>query len=618
MSICPLTRKLTIENKKVPRVKAQCIPCHHLKFPQSRFHDRHDNLCLFCLQLDEGKKDPLQQLLGQHSPDDETIELRKFALTSLREIVRETFGSCCEVKIFGSVASATDLKTSDVDIVVVSVPHLEPLTLLDVLERKFKELVKGEAPKGKPQKSRGATCKDLGPATCANSNDDAPLLVAVRGARIPLLKVDKRLWGVDLDISFNSTDGLTNTRFVKSLVDRPDLKPLQMLVRLVKLWKDARDLPDARCFGLGSFAWLLMATFALQSCQCSDKCLPEIALRNFFRCFVNFDYHTSAVCVRGNRGVAVAKPCQMQDNYLPARLVVLDPCTHPLAPPRNVIPGLRTAQMILVHAELERAHQLLDSGAAASVFSSDGVCTLTDRLARFQPASSAAASSSHIDLVLVLGSGRLQTIRIARVLELRWRNDAPSPSTRDVVDLGVQLFASTDTTRGAAADRFMLKADVMYAVPADIICVADMELCENSKKYWRPSALCQERLKRFHSSLLSLRTVAVKPTKRPRVDQSLRSADASRMRFTHSRPRWMAPPPREFLRDRSVPVPFAHPPGGGQGTRMWANWARPSYSHSNHHYRNNQHARRRLNIPHARPHNNGRFQWRPPEHRLQR
>ena len=336
--------------------------------------------------------------------------------------------------------------------------------------------------------------------------------------------------------------------------------------------------------------------------------------------------------MRDNRGVAVDKPWQMHDEFRPAQLVVLDPCTHPHAPPRNVISGLRTAQMIFVHAELERARELLESGAVLSVFSRDGACTLTDRLAQFKPpptavsssepvptaaasssrspSSSAAPSAPPIDLVLVLGSGRQQAIRLARVLELKWRNDIPSASTRDAVHLRVQLFVSTETEGGADANRFVLKPDVVYAVPVDIICVADMELCDKSDSLWRPSALCQVRLKRFNSSLLALRSVAAKPAKRPRLDQSFRSGDASRKRFTHPGVHWMPPPPppRGYWAHHPVPAPFAHP-GGARGPG-WPNWARPPYDHRKHHHRNNNRGPRRL-PSRARPHNNGRSQWHP-------
>lgn len=581
-------------------------------------------------QLDDVEQDQLQKLLSQYLPDDKLLKTRESALNRLRGIVRETCGSCCKLKIFGSVASGTDLKTSDLDIVVESNPHVEPLTLLDVLESKLCKFVKGKASKTEIVKSAGATCDDSRLSTDATSNDDSSLLVAIRRAKIPLLKVDKRLWGVDLDISFNSTEGLTNTRFVKGLVDRPDLKPLQMLVRMVKLWRDARSLPDASCYGLGSFAWLLMATFALQSSENSNKCSSETALRTFFTCFVNFDYLNTAVCVRGNRGVAVENPWQMHDEFRPAQLVVLDPCTHPLAPPRNVISGLRTAQMIFVHAELERGRELLESGMVLSVFSRDGACNLTDRLAQFKPppttasspeplstaaessskspSFSAAPSAPHIDLVLVLGSGRQQTIRLARVLELKWRNNVPSPSTRDVVHLGVQLFVSTDTEGGAAANRFVLKPDLVYAVPVDIICVADMELCDKSDSLWRPSASCQERLRRFNSSLIALRSVAAKPAKRPRLDQSFSSTVASRKRFTHPGVHWMPPPPHGYWAHHPVPAPFPHP-GGVQGPG-WSNWARPPYGHRKQHHRNGNRGSPKFSSR-GRAHNNDRSQWRP-------
>ena len=564
-----------------------------------------------CMQLDEVKKDPLQQLLHQNSPDVEMTALRKSALHRLQKIVHEACGSCCEVKIFGSVASGTDLKTSDLDVVVASTPHVEPQTLLDVLERKFKTLIKGQT----STKQSGTISNDLVPAT---ADKDAPLIVAIRGAKIPLLKIDKRLWGVDLDISFNSTDGLTNTQFVKTLVKLPQLKPLQMLVRLVKLWKNSRDLPDARCFGLGSFPWLLMAAFALQSTR-SNNSSPEAALRVFFNCFAKFNYHTSAVSVRDNRGVAVAKPWQMHDAYRPARLVVLDPCTHPLAPPRNVISGLRTAQMILVHAELQRAAKLLQSGKMESVLSSNGVSTLTDRLARFQPATPTAPPAPPLDLVVVIGRGRSQASRVARVVELKWRDNAPSPSTRDVIRLQVRLFAPPKTERGTtitatttaatatttttatttatdAKDRpqgMALNPDVIYVAPADVICVADMQPCPTSDSLWHPTSVCQERLTAFESSLLSLRSA---PAKRQRAD--LRSADVSRMRFSRPQVQWMPPRPRGFWPHPAPPLIAPPLIGRGQSRPQGPPWA---IMHNSRPLVPNPYAYHRPHMTHVRP-----------------
>jgi DNA polymerase sigma len=133
--------------------------------------------------------------------------------------------------------------------------------------------------------------------------------VAIRNARVPILKLafpaessDEGV--IDVDISFNEPSSIASCQMIRAHCE--SLHSLQPLARLIKHWCKVRQLPDATCWGMGAYCWVLLAIYSAhtQQTQCGKQLGQTKAqhpltchLRHFFRLFaVEFDFRFAAVC----------------------------------------------------------------------------------------------------------------------------------------------------------------------------------------------------------------------------------------------------------------------------------------------------------------------------------
>jgi DNA polymerase sigma len=133
---------------------------------------------------------------------------------------------------------------------------------------------------------------------------------AIRSARVPILKLafpaessDGEV--IDVDISFNEPSSIASCQMIRTHCE--SLPSLQPLARLIKHWCKVRQLPDATCWGMGAYCWVLLAIFSAhtQQTQCAKQRLGQTEaqypltchLRHFFRLFaVEFNFRFAAVC----------------------------------------------------------------------------------------------------------------------------------------------------------------------------------------------------------------------------------------------------------------------------------------------------------------------------------
>lgn len=211
----------------------------------------------------DGGESVLYELLKTLEPDAEGLRLVKKAQAMLEEAVSTALhGSCPDY--FGSAVNGFAIMASDVDCVVVlnddcveALLRLDPVLAKtcrrsdDSIDRRHKSLSVAAA-------HRLASTMRTHPASASWG---FVVKEVVTEARVPLLKCQSAD-GVDVDVSFNNSLPLYNSRLLRTYADI-DLR-VRGLGRLVKWWAKQRQVNDAQEGTLSSYSYTLLVIHYLQ------------------------------------------------------------------------------------------------------------------------------------------------------------------------------------------------------------------------------------------------------------------------------------------------------------------------------------------------------------------
>lgn len=175
--------------------------------------------------------------------------LRRESVQRLRQIVTGQFGAC-DVCVFGSLRAGCALPSSDIDVTLVGGQFPDgsirgrPSALAPL--RKLEQLLRASNASYTGQRNRGTGGGNWSGVT------------SLPHARVPIVKWSDWRTGVDIDISFNMTDGALTSGWVRQRIEAwPCFRPL--LLALKTLLKQ-RGLADPASGGVGSFTLAVMLT----------------------------------------------------------------------------------------------------------------------------------------------------------------------------------------------------------------------------------------------------------------------------------------------------------------------------------------------------------------------
>lgn len=255
-------------------------------------------------------------------PTVEEAAVTSFVVDRIRKCVVSLYPQA-SVKPFGSCATGLYLPTSDIDLVVLD-------------ERAASELHR--------------LAKHLRNNDIAVPNS----LQVIAGARVPIIKFKERLTNIDVDLSFNRTNGLDAVSFIRDVLDTH--KATRPLVLAVKHFLSMRGLNEVFLGGLGSYAITCMvASFLQLHPQLQSGAMKEeenlgVLLIEFFELYgCRFDYYRVAISVVDG-GKYFVKQINPRQPYL---LSIADPGDAT----NDITRGSRN--MPRVKATLENAYDLL-------------------------------------------------------------------------------------------------------------------------------------------------------------------------------------------------------------------------------------------------------------------
>eukprot|EP00347_Sterkiella_histriomuscorum_P022131 403331574 len=164
------------------------------------------------------------------TPSKEDKEIRNKVATSIEEVIKGVFPDC-HVFVFGSCATGLNLPNSDIDLIVYQPDVSESRMITKVADAIVRQ----------------KKCKTID---------------VLKNTKVPLIKITDSEFGVNVDISFNRTNGVYCVKLVKQLLQMfPELKPLMMVL---KCFLKSRQLNEPYSGGVGSFLLTMMVTSFLQ------------------------------------------------------------------------------------------------------------------------------------------------------------------------------------------------------------------------------------------------------------------------------------------------------------------------------------------------------------------
>ena len=131
------------------------------------------------------------------------------------------------VMVFGSCATGLNLPNSDIDLLVFN-PDVRELTMLNRISNAL---------------LRSGSCKSIEP---------------LKHTKVPLIKLQDKETNMQVDISFNRTNGIYCVKLVKFLQKKyPELRPL---ILILKAFLKSRNLNETYHGGVGSFLLTMMVS----------------------------------------------------------------------------------------------------------------------------------------------------------------------------------------------------------------------------------------------------------------------------------------------------------------------------------------------------------------------
>lgn len=205
-------------------------------------------------------------------PTREERMLRFDLVERLRHTLKSRFPHC-EVRFFGSLATDLLLPTSDVDLVVLGVQSLQSNLWI------VRSLL-----------SRNGFCH-------------APTVIA--HAKVPLVKFTDSTTGIDVDISFDHANGLSNTQIINAFATK--YKTYRPLLVTLKFYLQQLAINEPYNGGLGSYSLSLMLASFLQmhpkTNNASGRTEANLGylLLDFFALYgKQFNYFHTGISVRGD------------------------------------------------------------------------------------------------------------------------------------------------------------------------------------------------------------------------------------------------------------------------------------------------------------------------------
>ena len=118
----------------------------------------------------------------------------------IKKVVKECYPDAV-VMVFGSCATGLNLPASDIDLLVYN-PEVKEITMINKLSN---------------QLLKSGICKSLEP---------------LKHTKVPLIKLQDKETNIQLDISFNRTNGIYCVKLVKFLQKRyPELRPMILILK---------------------------------------------------------------------------------------------------------------------------------------------------------------------------------------------------------------------------------------------------------------------------------------------------------------------------------------------------------------------------------------------------
>jgi len=158
------------------------------------------------------------------------LEIRRQVVRTIKDLILRCYPDA-KVMVFGSTATGLNLPNSDIDLLVYN-PQVREHTMISKITD---ALVRADA------------CRSIDP---------------IKHAKVPIIKLQDKKHGVNVDISFNRTNGVYCVKLVKELLQKyPEMRPLLIVL---KCFLKSRQLNEPYHGGVGSFLLTMMLCAFLQ------------------------------------------------------------------------------------------------------------------------------------------------------------------------------------------------------------------------------------------------------------------------------------------------------------------------------------------------------------------
>lgn len=155
---------------------------------------------------------------------------RQKLVQRIKKVVKDSYPEAI-VMVFGSCASGLNLPNSDIDLLVYN-PSKSEISMINKLSNKL---------------LNAGICKNIEP---------------LKFTKVPLIKLQDKETDIQVDISFNRTNGIYCVKLVKFLQKKyPELRPL---ILVLKTFLKGRNLNETYHGGIGSFLLTMLVTSYLQ------------------------------------------------------------------------------------------------------------------------------------------------------------------------------------------------------------------------------------------------------------------------------------------------------------------------------------------------------------------
>eukprot|EP00029_Vermamoeba_vermiformis_P009637 TRINITY_DN4876_c0_g1_i1.p1 TRINITY_DN4876_c0_g1~~TRINITY_DN4876_c0_g1_i1.p1 ORF type:complete len:768 (-),score=163.29 TRINITY_DN4876_c0_g1_i1:228-2531(-) len=182
------------------------------------------------------------------TPTTEEQTMRQDVVNRLRKIVEKLWPAATVVP-YGSFETNLCVPTSDIDVVIFGAQPIDDKSPLSILA----EALEQEELPSKPPK-------------------------VISSAKVPIVKFHDRKSGCLVDISFDITTGIANTKIIKEFLNQyPLLRPLALVI---KFYLKQRYLNDTWSGGIGSYTLIMMIISYLQLHTKSKGQIPNPAEAN--------------------------------------------------------------------------------------------------------------------------------------------------------------------------------------------------------------------------------------------------------------------------------------------------------------------------------------------------